>query len=778
MKGKLTCPSHSFHLPPLSDVVSASSDQPKKSQPTYSAHLFWQWYMKCIDKDMKKKNRSSLAATCCRRFLDEMQQCTMPEMKYIFMTVVAEYYEQSGDTSQVLQWRQKANVVAQDIEDEEIRQEAERAFRLALADKAVIALDDPYGIKQAEWAVAQKADLEHLFCEARERNDWYRQFEYAWKLLEKELDEELCHGRSPCGKQWHSKLDEILKHLDNEKQLHERPRVAFTVAHAKFEAGDFHGCTSTFREVVNESLATGNKETASRALFTTSRAYLELFRTSKDNADWDKAEAALLGCQALCEEEEHFDVLACCHTVHAMLWHARRADREDALTKSLECITDAQRIWSTERLTVMGIAELDTLLTHYAMTGRNAKTPYSIYGLAVEICFELGRYDEAYQWAECGKAQAFHGGLKSNDLPMKLNTAAVPGQEELLPPTLEEPALLVHWVINGETIYICACRNAHEYFVFKLGITTSAVEEWHQNIVATKDDLSEAEAAEEMLSELEPLCRPLVENQSARPGDLLVLCPTSVLFKIPIHAIPLSDGSTLLERHPIVYTHSFSVLKTCLARRQRRHERTHKRSTIMGNATGDTPAGETSVHKIATQLNAHSFTRQHATKDRFVDRAPTSQLIHMHGHVSLDAYPLDQSMLFHHGEPLRAREVFNFHLAASHPLVVLIGCGSGVERLDAGDEPLGLISGFLYAGASAVVATMWPIHDRLAGAAFSEDFYDWNVSSDPGGIDKGQMVDLARRLQRAALSIKAKEETKAPYFWAGFVVHGDWRVVY
>src|SRR5271156_3888226 len=198
---KLMCASHSFHLPPLSDVISASSDQPKTSQPTYSAHVFWQWYMKRIDKDMKKQDRSSLAATCCRRFLDEMQQCSIPEMKYTFMTVIAEYYEQNGDISQVLHWRQKANVVAQDIEDQEIRQQAECAFRLALADETVIMLDDPYGIKQAEWAVAQKLDLEHLFCEARERNDWYGQFEYAWKLLEKELDEELRHGRSPCGKQ-------------------------------------------------------------------------------------------------------------------------------------------------------------------------------------------------------------------------------------------------------------------------------------------------------------------------------------------------------------------------------------------------------------------------------------------------------------------------------------------------------------------------------------------------------------------------------------------------
>ena len=44
------------------------------------------------------------------------------------------------------------------------------------------------------------------------------------------------------------------------------------------------------------------------------------------------------------------------------------------------------------------------------------------------------------------------------------------------------------------------------------------------------------------------------------------------------------------------------------------------------------------------------------------------------------------------------REVFGFQPTASQPLVVLIGSGSDVARLDAGDEPLGLSPWFLCAG--------------------------------------------------------------------------------
>lgn len=80
-----------------------------------------------------------------------MQECLLSEMMYTFITVFVEYYEQNGGNSQVLHRGQKASVV-QEIEDEEIRQQAECAFRQALADEAVI-VPDSYGIKQAEWAV-------------------------------------------------------------------------------------------------------------------------------------------------------------------------------------------------------------------------------------------------------------------------------------------------------------------------------------------------------------------------------------------------------------------------------------------------------------------------------------------------------------------------------------------------------------------------------------------------------------------------------------------------
>ena len=65
------------------------------------------------------------------------------------------------------------------------------------------------------------------------------------------------------------------------------------------------------------------------------------------------------------------------------------------------------------------------------------------------------------------------------------------------------------------------------------------------------------------------------------------------------------------------------------------------------------------------------------------------------------------------------REVFGFQLAASQPLVVLIGSGSDVARLDAGDGPLDLSPWFLCAGGTERGQTICSRGGPLQCAALS-----------------------------------------------------------
>jgi CHAT domain-containing protein len=105
-------------------------------------------------------------------------------------------------------------------------------------------------------------------------------------------------------------------------------------------------------------------------------------------------------------------------------------------------------------------------------------------------------------------------------------------------------------------------------------------------------------------------------------------------------------------------------------------------------------------------------------------------------------------------------------------LVVLSACDTaGGGRLDVtraglsdGGEALsGLARGFIYAGASGVMATQWKI-DSASSAALINDFLT-NAS--------GEGMNIADSLARAQAKAYANPDTAHPFYWAGFVLIGD-----
>jgi len=69
---------------------------------------------------------------------------------------------------------------------------------------------------------------------------------------------------------------------------------------------------------------------------------------------------------------------------------------------------------------------------------------------------------------------------------------------------------------------------------------------------------------------------------------------------------------------------------------------------------------------------------------------------------------------------LTVSKIFDLDLDAS--MVVLSACQSGMSRIRAGDEMMGLPRAFIYAGVPSVVASLWNVNDR-ATAVLMERFY-------------------------------------------------------
>jgi CHAT domain-containing protein/tetratricopeptide (TPR) repeat protein len=112
---------------------------------------------------------------------------------------------------------------------------------------------------------------------------------------------------------------------------------------------------------------------------------------------------------------------------------------------------------------------------------------------------------------------------------------------------------------------------------------------------------------------------------------------------------------------------------------------------------------------------------------------------------------------------LATPDVFNMRLGSD--LVVLSACNTGLGKEVRGEGICGLTRGFMYAGSPRVVVSLWSVNDR-ATATLMTDLYD-------GMLKKG--MTPAAALRAAQLSIWKQAQWRAPFYWAPFVLQGEWR---
>jgi CHAT domain-containing protein len=112
---------------------------------------------------------------------------------------------------------------------------------------------------------------------------------------------------------------------------------------------------------------------------------------------------------------------------------------------------------------------------------------------------------------------------------------------------------------------------------------------------------------------------------------------------------------------------------------------------------------------------------------------------------------------------LRLHDIYNLKLNAD--LVTLSACRTALGKEVRGEGLISLTRGFMYAGAARVVASLWDIRDE-ATAEMMKRFY------------QGMLRDKLRpaaALRAAQVSMLREKRWEAPYYWAGFVLQGEWR---
>jgi len=248
------------------------------------------------------------------------------------------------------------------------------------------------------------------------------------------------------------------------------------------------------------------------------------------------------------------------------------------------------------------------------------------------------------------------------------------------------------------------------------------------------------------------------------PYSRLIVVPHGPLHYLPFQA--LYDGRTyLLERHEISHLPGASVLRYCC-------EAQPAASGLLAfghSYGGRLPYAVQEARSIAELSGGHAFLEEKATPARLRAVASNCRALHLaaHGNFRPDN-PLFSGLSLADGW-LTTLDIFNLRLNAS--LVTLSACQTGCSVVGGGDELLGLMRAFLYAGTASLILSLWAVEDRST-AHLMETLYLKLAQ----GWRKGTAL---RHAQLQLIEGRSSDEKATgaayshPYFWAPFFLVGD-----
>ena len=108
------------------------------------------------------------------------------------------------------------------------------------------------------------------------------------------------------------------------------------------------------------------------------------------------------------------------------------------------------------------------------------------------------------------------------------------------------------------------------------------------------------------------------------------------------------------------------------------------------------------------------------------------------------------------------QDIYKLNLSAQ--LVVVSACDTGLGKDVQGEGLVSLTRGFMYAGSKSVVTSLWKVDDR-ATAKLMKTFYESMLRDG---------MTPAAALRSAKQEIRREKAWNAPFFWAGFVLQGEY----
>ena len=380
----------------------------------------------------------------------------------------------------------------------------------------------------------------------------------------------------------------------------------------------------------------------------------------------------------------------------------------------------------------------------------------SCYELAISCLLKIGEYELAFDYTERSRAREISGSE-----PIQFSTDALPDDLAVVSYYIVEGRLWAFVLNQGGIGAIDLCPVEDVTNVFD---NTG----YPRNLLPGAGGKLRKAFVLEKLADL--IARPLAHLTSNY--DRLCLIPYG-----PLHHMPIT---IMFQNEHVFVSPSLTMIKSSRPR--------NSSSEVFAVGYNDS----TLIHAEAEAQAVGDFVYvgADATRDAILEGAQGAGFLHISAHGFFDQKDPYRSYVKLFDGNLYADDIAE-KLKLNSAVVVLSSCDSGRSKVQAGDEPFGLIRAFMKAGARKVICALWPV-DEVATRLLMEHFYT-NIKA---GMKASKAIRQAqatiRALNRAELSeqllmpgipkgasAQIVEKTDDdhpfahPYWWAGFVVVGD-----
>jgi CHAT domain-containing protein/tetratricopeptide (TPR) repeat protein len=238
-------------------------------------------------------------------------------------------------------------------------------------------------------------------------------------------------------------------------------------------------------------------------------------------------------------------------------------------------------------------------------------------------------------------------------------------------------------------------------------------------------------------------------------GETLTIIPSGLMHGLPLSA--LYDGERYLtERWVLHCVPSFQALDRIA------DSTTEVSRSILAlgySDEGKLPDAPTEAYAVAALIGGEALVEDEASGKRLQQEGAGRTFLHFAAHAAFRLDTPHSSFLQLADGPFHPTDVLTLDLRGCH-LVTLSACRTAIGRPSGGDEQIGLTRAFHFAGAEAVLATLWRVDDAST-FAFMREFYQ-RLARD------FSPVEALHSAQLACIQSAGETSQAHPYFWAGF----------